>query len=114
MNEMIRDISVPNNWGRSGLPGWCYHSPALLELEKQHVFREHWQIACHVSDIPEPGNYLAMDVIGERALILRGRRAPAATPSSVPSTAGSTISTARCAAPRARRAFPRSTRTNSP
>lgn len=73
MNEMIRDISIPNDWDRSGLPGWCYHSPALLELEKQHVFREHWQIACHVSDIPEPGNYLTMDVVGERALILRGQ-----------------------------------------
>lgn len=73
MNEMIRDISVPNDWDRSGLPGWCYHSPALLELEKQHVFREHWQIACHVSDLPEPGNYLTMDVVGERALILRGQ-----------------------------------------
>lgn len=73
MNEMFRDISVPNDWDRSGLPGWCYHSPALLELERQHVFREHWQIACHVSDIPEPGNYLAMDVVGERALILRGQ-----------------------------------------
>ncbi|MBN9052775.1 aromatic ring-hydroxylating dioxygenase subunit alpha [Shinella sp. PSBB067] len=73
MNEMIRDISVPDDWDRSGLPGWCYHSPALLELERQHVFREHWQIACHVSDIPEAGNYLAMDVVGERALILRGQ-----------------------------------------
>lgn len=71
MNEMIRDISIPNDWNRSGLPGWCYHSPALLELEKQHVFREHWQIACHVSDIPEPGNYITLDIIGERALILR-------------------------------------------
>lgn len=71
MNEMIRDISIPNDWERSGLPGWCYHSAALLELEKQHVFREHWQIACHVSDVAEPGNYITLDVIGERALILR-------------------------------------------
>ena len=71
MNEMTRNISIPNDWDRSGLPGWCYHSDALLELEKQHVFREHWQIACHVSDIPEPGNYITMDVVGERALILR-------------------------------------------
>ncbi len=71
MNEMIRDISIPNDWDRSGLPGWCYHSPALLELEKQHVFREHWQIACHVSDIPEAGNYITLDIVGERALILR-------------------------------------------
>lgn len=71
MNEMTRNINVPNDWDRSGLPGWCYHSDALLELEKQHVFREHWQIACHVSDVPEPGNYITMDVVGERALILR-------------------------------------------
>lgn len=71
MNETIRDLSIPNDWDRRGLPGWCYHSEALLELEKQHVFREHWQIACHVSDVPEPGNYLTMDVVGERALILR-------------------------------------------
>ena len=71
MNEMTRNIGIPNDWDRSGLPGWCYHSDALLELEKQHVFREHWQIACHISDVPEPGNYIAMDVVGERALILR-------------------------------------------
>jgi phenylpropionate dioxygenase-like ring-hydroxylating dioxygenase large terminal subunit len=71
MNEMTRNISIPNDWDRSGLPGWCYHSDALLELEKQHVFREQWQIACHISDIPDPGNYITMDVVGERALILR-------------------------------------------
>jgi phenylpropionate dioxygenase-like ring-hydroxylating dioxygenase large terminal subunit len=71
MNEMIRDISVPNDWDRRGLPGWCYHSDALLELEKQHVFREHWQIACHISDVPDAGDYITMDVVGERALILR-------------------------------------------
>ena len=73
MNELARDISVPNDWDRRGLPGWCYHSDALLELEKEHVFRQHWQIACHVSDVPEPGNYITMDVVGERALILRGQ-----------------------------------------
>ncbi|WP_426235467.1 aromatic ring-hydroxylating oxygenase subunit alpha [Pararhizobium sp. DWP1-1-3] len=71
MNEMTRNIGIPNDWDRRGLPGWCYHSDALLELEKQHVFREHWQIACHISDIPEAGNYVTMDVVGERALILR-------------------------------------------
>ncbi|WP_426227498.1 aromatic ring-hydroxylating oxygenase subunit alpha [Pararhizobium sp. DWP3-4] len=71
MNEMTRNIGIPNDWDRRGLPGWCYHSDALLELEKQHVFREHWQIACHISDIPEAGNYITMDVVGERALILR-------------------------------------------
>ena len=72
MNRHVRDVAVPNDWDRRGLPGWCYHSPALLEVEKEHVFRNHWQIACHVSDVPHPGNYLTMDVVGERALIVRG------------------------------------------
>ena len=73
MNEIVRDLSIPNDWDRRGLPGWTYHSDAMLELEKQHVFRQHWQIACHISDLPEPGNYLAFDMVGERALILRGQ-----------------------------------------
>jgi phenylpropionate dioxygenase-like ring-hydroxylating dioxygenase large terminal subunit len=71
MNELVRDISVPNDWDRRGLPGWCYHSDALLELEREHIFRQHWQIACHVSDLPEKGSYITLDVVGERALILR-------------------------------------------
>jgi phenylpropionate dioxygenase-like ring-hydroxylating dioxygenase large terminal subunit len=73
MNELVRDLSIPNDWDRRGLPGWTYHSDAMLELEKQHIFREHWQIACHVSDVPNPGNYLTLDIVGERALILRGQ-----------------------------------------
>lgn len=67
-----RDISVPQTWDRRGLPGWCYHSPALLDLEKEQLFRRHWQIVCHVSDVPEPGCYLGFDLFGERALIVRG------------------------------------------
>ncbi len=73
MNAHLLDVAVPNDWDRRGLPGWSYHSHALLELEKEHVFRNHWQIACHVSDLPEAGDYIAMDVVGERALILRGK-----------------------------------------
>jgi carnitine monooxygenase subunit len=56
---------------RAGLPAWTYHSPALTELEKKEVFARHWQIAGHLSDIPEPGDFLAFDFADERALILR-------------------------------------------
>jgi len=73
MNPHIRDIRVPTDWDRRGLPGWAYHSPALLELEKEHLFRNHWQIIGHVSDVPEPGDYLTMDIVGERALVVRGK-----------------------------------------
>jgi carnitine monooxygenase subunit len=74
MNRPVshRDIALPDNWDRRGLPGWTYHSTAFLELEKKEIFRKHWQIACHVSDLPDPGNYIAFDMCGERALVLRG------------------------------------------
>ncbi|NGN42416.1 aromatic ring-hydroxylating dioxygenase subunit alpha [Mesorhizobium sp. CGMCC 1.15528] len=73
MNPHIRDVKVPSDWDRRGLPGWAYHSPALLELEKEHIFRNHWQIVGHISDVPNAGDYLTMDVVGERALIVRGK-----------------------------------------
>ena len=69
----IRDVTVPKDWDRRGLPGWSYHSPAFLELEKEHLFRKHWQIAGHISDVPAPGDYLTMDAMGERALVVHGR-----------------------------------------
>ena len=72
MNPHLHNVAVPNDWDRRGLPGWAYHSPALLELEKD-VFRNHWQIAGHISDVPDPGDYLTIDVVGERALIVRGK-----------------------------------------
>ncbi|MGB6119381.1 MAG: aromatic ring-hydroxylating dioxygenase subunit alpha [Mesorhizobium sp.] len=73
MTHHVSDVAVPNDWDRSGLPGWSYHSNALLDLEKAQLFRTHWQIVGHVSDVPEPGDYLAMDVVGERALVVRGK-----------------------------------------
>jgi phenylpropionate dioxygenase-like ring-hydroxylating dioxygenase large terminal subunit len=73
MNLHSRDVTVPNDWDRRGLPGWSYHSQALLDLEKEYIFRNHWQIVCHVSDVPNPGDYLAVDIVGERALVLRGK-----------------------------------------
>jgi len=73
MNTHARDVTVPHGWDRRGLPGWSYHSPALLELEKEKIFRTHWQIVGHVSDLPNEGDYVAMDVVGERALVVRGK-----------------------------------------
>ena len=72
-DHIERDTSIPADWDRRGLPGWCYHSEALLELEKEQIFRTHWQIACHVSNVPNSGDFHTFDVCGERAIILRDR-----------------------------------------
>lgn len=73
MTENVGIPGVPEEWDRRGLPGWAYFSDELLELEKTELFRKHWQLVCHVADLPEPGNYIAVDIVGERALVLRGK-----------------------------------------
>ena len=72
MADTAVTTAPPADWDRSGLPGWCYHSPALLALEKEELFKTHWQIACHISDVPDPGSFQTFDLCGERALIIRG------------------------------------------
>ena len=57
---------------RGGLPAWTYFSEELLELERRELFRRCWQLACHVNDVPQAGDYTTFDIVGERALIVRG------------------------------------------
>ncbi len=65
-------IPVPNDWDRRGLPAWTYHSEAMFALEREQVFLTHWQLAGHECDIPEPGDWLSFDLLGERAVVMRG------------------------------------------
>ncbi len=58
---------------RGGLPSWAYTNPEFLEIEKEELFRKTWQIACHVSDVPNVGDYYSFDIVGERALVMRGK-----------------------------------------
>lgn len=69
---MAKDDKIPNDWDRSGLPGWTYHSQELFDLELQDIFLRHWLIAGHVNDIPEPGDFITHDVGAERAVVVRG------------------------------------------
>lgn len=69
---MTQTLTPPRDWDRRGLPGWTYRSPALFDLERQAVFLTHWQLAGHESDIPAPGDWLAFDLLGERAVVMRG------------------------------------------
>src|SRR6478735_4876464 len=65
-------VPVPNDWNRGGLPAWTYHSPALFDLEREKLFLTHWQVVGHLGDIPAAGDWLAFDLLGERALVMRG------------------------------------------
>lgn len=72
-NMPLTGAEVPADWDRRGLPGWAYHSEAHFALERDELFLTHWQIACHVSDIPGAGDWVGFDFLGERAIIMRGR-----------------------------------------
>ncbi len=73
MPNMNYQSDAPNDWDRSGLPAWSFFSEEMLEAEKDFLFRRHWQLVCHVNDIPNSGDFITLDVVGERALVLRGQ-----------------------------------------
>ena len=54
------------------LPGWIYHDPEFFAAERDAVFRHAWQLVCHVSDVPHPGDFHTLDFLGESVLAVRG------------------------------------------
>jgi len=73
MNAIEPLSTFKTDSSRDGLPPWTYFNAELLELEKSQLFRKTWQCVGHSSDIPEAGDYLAFGIVGERALIVRGK-----------------------------------------
>ncbi|RYE00721.1 MAG: aromatic ring-hydroxylating dioxygenase subunit alpha [Sphingomonadales bacterium] len=61
--------------GTGPVPTEPYHSQAHFELERDLIFRKSWLIVGRVEEIPNPGDYLAMDIEVARSaiLIVRGR-----------------------------------------
>jgi carnitine monooxygenase subunit len=57
---------------RLSLPAWIYRDAEFLETERERVFRPSWQIVCHLSDIPRPGDYHTLDFLGETVFVVRG------------------------------------------
>ena len=53
------------------LPGWIYRDADFLEAEKERVFSTSWQIVCHLSDIPRPGDYHTLDFLNEPLVAVR-------------------------------------------
>jgi phenylpropionate dioxygenase-like ring-hydroxylating dioxygenase large terminal subunit len=58
------------------LPGWLYHDAEFFAYEAERVFRPSWQVVCHVNDIPNAGDYVTLDYLGESIVALRGDDGP--------------------------------------
>ena len=53
------------------LPSWTYTSEAFFELEKKNLFLNNWQLVCHISNIPNPGDYFTFNIFNERIVAIR-------------------------------------------
>jgi phenylpropionate dioxygenase-like ring-hydroxylating dioxygenase large terminal subunit len=73
MSSVTSAPAPAENFARGGLPAWSYDSDEVMALENELVFRRNWLLVGHVSQIPEPGDFMTLDVADERALVVRGR-----------------------------------------
>ena len=53
------------------VPGAFYCSPEIYELEKRHIFMKDWLCVARVEELESPGDYMAVRIMGEPALIVR-------------------------------------------
>ena len=71
--DIRRNLAIPENWDRRGLPSWTYHNEYLLKIEEEELFHKHWQLICHQSDISGIGDFITFDICKERILIVRDK-----------------------------------------
>jgi phenylpropionate dioxygenase-like ring-hydroxylating dioxygenase large terminal subunit len=54
------------------LPARAYSSPALFALEVDRIFRREWLLVARADEIPDTGDRVTVDVVGEPVVIVRG------------------------------------------
>ncbi len=55
------------------LPAASYTDTAFAEFETAEIFKKEWISLCHVSQIPNPGDFVRVDLCGEPMLVVRGK-----------------------------------------
>ena len=74
------DRSPDKNWidaliaaqrPRHSLERDFYTHPEVFERDRERIFRNHWILAGHASDIPEPGDYRLFEIAGESIILVQ-------------------------------------------
>ncbi|MFD2497842.1 aromatic ring-hydroxylating dioxygenase subunit alpha [Rhizorhabdus histidinilytica] len=55
------------------MPKRMYLDPAMFERERERIFKREWLYAAHVGAVSQPGDYVALTVVGEPVLVVRGK-----------------------------------------
>lgn len=70
-DENIRDVLMGCRLDHS-LPQALYLDRAIYDLEMKAVFGSQWLFACNACEVPEPGDYLTMNVGHNSVVVIRG------------------------------------------
>ncbi|HXY97272.1 MAG TPA: aromatic ring-hydroxylating dioxygenase subunit alpha [Steroidobacteraceae bacterium] len=65
------EAAAPADPEALSLPAWIYRDAEFFERERQAIFRNSWQLVCHVSDIPRAGDFHTFEFLGESVVVLR-------------------------------------------
>ncbi len=49
-----------------------YSDPLILEREKERIFFKTWQLACHVSQLKNTGDYVCLEIVDQSVFVIRG------------------------------------------
>ncbi len=60
--DLSRATTIPASW---------YTDPAMLDLEREKIFRRTWQFAASLDQLRFPGNFVAVDIIGVPVVLTR-------------------------------------------
>jgi carnitine monooxygenase subunit len=66
------DAAAPADLDAHSLPAWIYSDPEFFERERQAIFRNSWQVVCHVNDIAHAGDFHTFEFFGESVVVVRG------------------------------------------
>ncbi len=55
------------------LPAETYTDPDFYQWEVQHIFKRQWLCVGHSSQVPQPGDYINLDLLDEPLVIVRGK-----------------------------------------
>ncbi|HVE15912.1 MAG TPA: aromatic ring-hydroxylating dioxygenase subunit alpha [Chthoniobacterales bacterium] len=72
LEDIQRTAALPLEQATT-LPPEVYTSEAFYGWETTHVFQQEWLCVAHVSQIPQVGDFLTLDLLGEPLLVLLGK-----------------------------------------
>ena len=70
--ELHANVAVPFPQAHA-MPKSVYTSPEFLAQEQTHIFAQDWICAGRAESLPNPGDYLTLQIAGEPVVVLRDR-----------------------------------------